>query len=234
MASNSNPSTRTDCKHRRYYEGNKEELREKSRLRMAKLRAERRMLASTQTGLVLPQAGLNGNQSQDETGLGSDSQSDDAEEGSWDSPRPFNRSITNPDLSGSGAESIDDEVPERIRLTPFEEIDHFRAASDAVNAWLAEWGGLEVWPRRLDSGYEAAKKTGHVDQWIQMALDHADRGRLLHNLLSQMETVLPPELWKIRELWRQQTVLLGLVIKGLALIEMRVDIVQRGPFNLVQ
>ena len=113
-------------------------------------------------------------------------------------------------------------------------MDHFNAAANAVHAWLAEWGGLEAWPGHLDSGYETAKETGHLDQWIQKVLDHADRGRLLRNLLGQMETALPPELWKIRELWRQQTDLLALVIKGLVLIEVRVDIVRGGPFNLIQ
>ncbi|TFK60199.1 hypothetical protein BDN72DRAFT_940757 [Pluteus cervinus] len=197
MASNSNPSlTKTECKHRRYYEGDQDDT-------------------STQDGST-----------------------DDAVEDDWDSEaggnaRPFNESPADPDSNGS-ALGVDDDGLERIRLTPFDEMDHFNAASNAVHTWLAEWGGLEAWAGCLDSGYENAKETGQIDQWIQKVLDHADRGRLLRNLLGQMETALPPELWKIRELWRQQTVLLGLVIKGLVLIEVRVDIVRGGPFNLVQ
>ncbi|TFK58931.1 hypothetical protein BDN72DRAFT_948610 [Pluteus cervinus] len=243
MASNPNPSpSKTECKHRRYYEGNKEELREKSRLRMAKLRAERRALTSTQAGLASIVVALNSDQDEtstqdSSTEMESNPQTDDALEDEWDSEagmntRPFNES-PDPDSNGS-AVGVDDDELERIRLTPFDEMDHFNAASNAVHTWLAEWGGLEAWSGHLDSGYETAKETGHIDQWIQKVLDHADRGRLLRNLLGQMETALPPELWKIRELWRQQTVLLGLVIKGLVLIEVRVDIIHKGPFNLIR
>ncbi|TFK60135.1 hypothetical protein BDN72DRAFT_546318 [Pluteus cervinus] len=133
-------------------------------------------------------------------------------------------------FSTNDSEAIEDE---RIRLTPFNEIDHFEEASRAINGWLAEWGGLESWPRFLDVGYEAARKSGSVDLWVSSALDHADRGRLLEKMLGQMETTLPEEMWKIRELWRRQTVLVGLVVKALTLIEVRVDVIQHGPFNLL-
>ncbi|TFK60232.1 hypothetical protein BDN72DRAFT_864527 [Pluteus cervinus] len=221
-----------DPKHSGYYERNKEVLREKSRQQMAKLRAERR---------ALTQAGSNINQGntlisatpQNNTGVDLGFSSDEsAAEDEGGRPVAFEKYISSPDSNESAAEDVDE--GEGIRLTPFDEIDHFNAASDAINAWLAEWGGLEAWPGRLDSGYEAAKATGCVDHWIQKVLDHADRGRLLRNLLGQMETALPQELWKIRELWRQQTVLLGLVIRGLELIELRVDIIRGGPFNLVR
>ncbi|TFK59263.1 hypothetical protein BDN72DRAFT_906021 [Pluteus cervinus] len=219
MAPRQNPSQGkpgVDPKHSEYYERNKEVLREKSRQRMAKLRAERRAQAHAQASSNIDQ------ENQDNIDAELDLLSD---EFAADDER-LNKNISNPDLAG--------DEDERICLTPFNEIDHFSAASDAVNAWLAEWGGLEAWLGYLDSGYEAAKATGCVDHWIQKVLDHADRGRLLRNLLGQMETALPQEVWKIRELWRQQTVLLGLVIKGLAVIELRVDIIRRGPFNLVQ
>ncbi|TFK58189.1 hypothetical protein BDN72DRAFT_906987 [Pluteus cervinus] len=205
---------------------------------MAKLRAERQALMSTQTGLASILVGLNSDQDDTSTQDGSTALDSNDMEDEWVSeagvnPRPFNEGPADPDSNGSVI-GVSDDGLDRICLTPFDEMDHFNAASNAVHAWLAEWGGLEAWPGHLDSGYKAAKETGHIDEWIQNVLDHADRGRLLHNLLGQMETALPPELWKIRELWRQQTILLGLVIKGLVLVEVQVDIVRRGPFNLIQ
>ncbi|TFK58845.1 hypothetical protein BDN72DRAFT_735529, partial [Pluteus cervinus] len=101
-----------------------------------------------------------------------------------------------------------------------------------IHNWLAEWGGLESWPQHLDSGYETALAAGRADHWVQSVVDHADRGRLLEKMLGQMETALPREMWRIRELWRQQTQLVGLVVKALTLIEVRVNVVTRGVFNL--
>ncbi|TFK63617.1 hypothetical protein BDN72DRAFT_902264 [Pluteus cervinus] len=153
-------------------------------------------------------------------------------------------------LNGDGATEIDDDhtsgrndghgegladvaiEDEANRLTPFDQIDHFEGASRAVHMWLAEWGGLDTWPQFLDDRYRASQASGLVDQWVRSVVDHADRGRLLERLLGQMETTLPQEMWRIRELWRQQTRILGLVVKALTLIEVRVDLIQRGPFNL--
>ncbi|TFK60903.1 hypothetical protein BDN72DRAFT_778840, partial [Pluteus cervinus] len=103
-----------------------------------------------------------------------------------------------------------------------------------IHDWLAEWGGLDSWPHHLESGYKNAVASGDVNAWTQSILDHADRGRLLEKMLGQMETTLPHEMWRIRELWRQQTQLVGLVVKALTLIEVRADVIKRGAFNLIQ
>ncbi|TFK59976.1 hypothetical protein BDN72DRAFT_780003 [Pluteus cervinus] len=114
------------------------------------------------------------------------------------------------------------------------QIDYFQEAEDLVNDWLTEWGGLECWNRYLDKGFLEAKATGDVDRWTSAIMDHADRGRRLAGIIGQMETNIPTEMWKIRELWRQQTVLASHIFRGLALIEVRVDVVRTGgPFNLL-
>ncbi|TFK72666.1 hypothetical protein BDN72DRAFT_762920, partial [Pluteus cervinus] len=100
--------------------------------------------------------------------------------------------------------------------------------------WLAEWGGLESWPQHLEATYETALVSGNVDCWVQSVLDHADRGRLLEKLLGQMEMALPHEMWRIRELWRHQTQLISLVVKALTLIEVRVNVIRKSLFNLIQ
>ncbi|TFK61212.1 hypothetical protein BDN72DRAFT_728206, partial [Pluteus cervinus] len=110
--------------------------------------------------------------------------------------------------------------------------DYFEVASSSVATWLAEWGGLESWSKHLDSGYRAALAADGVDKWVESVLEHADRGRLLEKMLGQMETTLPLEMWKIRELWRQHSILLGQVVKALALVDIRVGILRAGPFNL--
>ncbi|TFK60485.1 hypothetical protein BDN72DRAFT_779345, partial [Pluteus cervinus] len=103
-----------------------------------------------------------------------------------------------------------------------------------IHDWLAEWGGLDSWPQHLDSGYEVAVVSGTVNAWMQSVVIHADRGRLLEKMLGQMETALPQEMWQIRELWRQQTQLIALVVKALTLIEVRANVIRKGLFNLIQ
>lgn len=101
-----------------------------------------------------------------------------------------------------------------------------------VHNWTAHWGGVHGWGHALDSGYSVAKESGTLDQWADNVLEHADRGRLIVHMLQQMNGALPKEMWKIRELWRQHTNLLTLVVKGLMTIEVRLDILKPGPFNL--
>ncbi|TFK60792.1 hypothetical protein BDN72DRAFT_722615, partial [Pluteus cervinus] len=98
--------------------------------------------------------------------------------------------------------------------------------------WLSEWGGLDLWGRYLDEGFVQAKLAGDVDGWVKGVMEHADRGRLLAAMVDQMDANIPAEMWKIRNLWRQQMVMARRLFKGLILIEVRVDPIRPGPFNV--
>ncbi|TFK59625.1 hypothetical protein BDN72DRAFT_905673 [Pluteus cervinus] len=248
-------------RQQRFYARNKERLREEARKRMALIRAARRTSGPKMRRIILVDESdptfLTGRTSVDADISAFDSGVDDGfetyatsgHENRRQAIAPFDLFVlTDPRHSRTsntetpsrlisattllGVEgAIEDEVN---RLTPFSEIDHFGDASRAIHGWLAEWGGLESWPHFLDVGFQTARMSGHTDEWVQLVVDHADRGRLLERLLGQMETTLPLEMWKIRELWRQQTQLLGLVVKALTLIEVRVDVLKNGWFNLIQ
>jgi hypothetical protein len=62
---------------------------------------------------------------------------------------------------------------------------------------------------------------------------HAERGRLILRVLEGMTGWLPKQMWKIREIWRKVFELLGIVYRGLACIETRVDIIRSSSFNLL-
>lgn len=112
------------------------------------------------------------------------------------------------------------------------QFDYLAETSELVLGWASCWGGVHNWNGALDHGYQAAKNSGDLNHWLSDVLEHADRGRLLVRMLDQTSSALPTEMWKIRELWRQQVSLLTLVLKALALIEVRIDLVKMGPFNL--
>lgn len=112
------------------------------------------------------------------------------------------------------------------------QFDYLAETSELVSSWASRWGGVDNWNRALDDGYQVAKQSGNLNLWLSDVLEHADRGRLLARMLDQMSSALPTEMWKIRELWRQQYSLLTLVLRALALIEVRINFVNTGPFNL--
>ncbi|TFK59937.1 hypothetical protein BDN72DRAFT_905404 [Pluteus cervinus] len=226
-------------KHQRFYARNKERLRPAGKIRMKLVRAARRteirriaLTSGWDLGidqLASPPGAenteLSAGNDEFESGAESDDEISSSNTPANEDAGAFSRSTLHVDCA------IEDEVN---RLTPFNEVNHFDNASRAVYDWLAEWGGLESWPKTLDMGFQMAQTSGRVDEWARSVVDHADRGRLLERLLGQMETTLPLEMWKIRELWRQQTHLVGLVVKALTLIEVRVNLFQKGSFNYIQ
>lgn len=106
------------------------------------------------------------------------------------------------------------------------QIDFFQEAAKSINRWLVEWGGLEGWNNYLKFGYRRSRESGELDQWCVHVQEHAYRGRLLAQMLNQMELYIPHEMWKIRELWRHQTELVVKVTRALTLLEVHLDGVQ--------
>jgi hypothetical protein len=102
-----------------------------------------------------------------------------------------------------------------------------------VEGWTGRWGGLVNWSHALQVGYTDAKESRKVDEWVQDVLMHAERGRLILRVLEGMTGWLPKQMWKIREIWRKVFELLGIVYRGLACIETRVDIIRSSSFNLL-
>jgi hypothetical protein len=134
--------------------------------------------------------------------------------------------------SGSEASSdVDGEVEE------YSDFDYISQTQAEVERWAGQWGGYMNWPHALEVGYGAAKQIGEleVNKWVHDVLAHADRGRLILQTLEGMKGWLPKEMWKIREIWRRVLELVEVLHRGVACIEIRVDIVRFGSssFNLL-
>ncbi|TFK59704.1 hypothetical protein BDN72DRAFT_905606 [Pluteus cervinus] len=217
------------AKHRRYYEKNKIALREKSRLRMARIRASRRSQGANQISVVvLPNGGMldRADSSDGHSCYGSDPNS------AWGSVADDSDTESSPsDAEHTPEHAVED--ARNLRLAPESQLDFLRATIKLVNEWLQEWGGLQSWDDYLDSRFIAARQSGNVDQWVKHVVEHADRGRLYEKMLSQMESTIPADMWKIRELWREQSECIKVVATALALIRLRVNLVHRNPFNLL-
>jgi hypothetical protein len=72
-----------------------------------------------------------------------------------------------------------------------------------------------------------------VDKWVAEVREHANIGRKLLHQLSNMELYLPNTAWEVRELWRLEVDALQWVIEGLAVIDVRVDLMNSSPYNLI-
>ncbi|TFK60140.1 hypothetical protein BDN72DRAFT_864597 [Pluteus cervinus] len=209
-------------KHQRYYRKNQAELKAKSRVRMAQRRQAKGCKAKR---TAASKAVFNSDGSPSDSGF-------ESVISSWGSTGIASISSTSVDSLPLSRLAIEDEGN---RLPPsLTQNDYFRETTHLVQEWLAEWGGLERWNAHLDSGFHEAKAVGNIDGWAERVLLHAHRGRLLAGILNQMELNIPPEMWRIRELWRQQVVLTGQVYRALTIIEVCVDVVHlHSPFNLL-
>jgi len=102
------------------------------------------------------------------------------------------------------------------------------------------WSGLAVgvatWTGQtlsMSSVWRLQNQAGHLDEWIYEVNCHASRGRRYLSHMENINGVLPKEMWRIRELWRQQVDLLKILLCGIDSIELRVNIVEKGMFNLI-
>jgi hypothetical protein len=114
------------------------------------------------------------------------------------------------------------------------EYDHFMEIHKSVLEWASCWGGYMNWPHTFNDGYADAVKSDRLDEWVYEINRHASRGRQYLSLMENMNGLLPKEMWRIRELWRQQVDLLKILLRGIGSIELRVNIVEKGMFNLIK
>lgn len=124
-------------------------------------------------------------------------------------------------------------IEDDLNLVEASQIGNLEHVAKLAHSWLGDWGGLDAWNDYLDTGYQSARKSDTVPQWMSRVQGHAYRGRLLTRMLEEMELYIPLEMWKVREMWRQQTILIFQVTKALTLIEVRLDLIRRGPFSLL-
>lgn len=113
------------------------------------------------------------------------------------------------------------------------EYDHFMEIRKSVLEWAGRWCGHTNWPHTFDVECAEAAKSGHLDEWIYEVNCHASRGRRYLSRMENINGMLPKEMWRIRELWRQQVDLLKILLRGIDSIELRVNIVEKGMFNLI-
>jgi len=93
--------------------------------------------------------------------------------------------------------------------------------------------GVKLWHLNLDDEHHKATEENRVDKWVAEVLEHASIGRKLLHQLSNMESYLPNMAWEVRELWRLEVDALQWVIEGLAVIDVRVDLMNSSPYNLI-
>ena len=115
----------------------------------------------------------------------------------------------------------------------------FQSTITLLNPQISDYvgwplGRLQNWSHALDVGYAGAVKAGRVDEWVHEVCAHADHGRRHLLMMENIGGILPKEMWKIRELWRQKVELLKVLLRGIDCIELRVNIVEPGQFNLLK
>ncbi|TFK72868.1 hypothetical protein BDN72DRAFT_835737 [Pluteus cervinus] len=220
-------------KYRRYYEKNKDRLREEARVRMAALRASRR---AAREPAVEAEAGSADRQKPTNevpnTAAGTSSSlyyiltdqdpmdestntSSDGEPSVWlfDNAHPAQPPI----------ESNLNRIPVR---PPESQSNYVEEVTHLANAWLAEWGGFDSWDTYLEVNCLIAsiQGIGATEQWIRHVLEHADRGRVYAQMLDRVHEHLPDE---------EHVFLTAHVTKALTLLELRVDRFRTSPFNLL-
>jgi hypothetical protein len=141
---------------------------------------------------------------------------------------------TGRDNLSEAASDLDNRINEEQDSFDF---NYVAQTQDEAQYWAGKWGGSANWPYALEVGYAAAKEIGEleVNEWVRNVLVHAERGRYLIQTLEGMKGWLPKEMWKIREIWRRVLESLGVLHRGVACIEVRVDIIRLGSssFNLL-
>lgn len=171
----------------------------------------------------------------------------DVEQGAFDSCLPEGDSprASSP-ASDSGASGQDDELQVEVsRYSPPAISDvptlcgstwqhqHFAEMHGAITSWLSCWGGLDRWNATLDRDFATAKEAGNLMNWYRGIMEHKERGRLLLHMAQRFDGALPVEMWMIREIWHKQVEILILLLRGMAYLEVRLDIMDPGPFSFL-
>lgn len=116
------------------------------------------------------------------------------------------------------------------------ELARFRELRERVLAWSGTWGGIDSWPQSLAVKLAEARESnemGGVEMWMNDVLEHAQEGRDLLHALERMQGVLPNKAWQIRHLWQLEVECLKKVVRGLAYIDIRVNLFRPDAFNLL-
>lgn len=111
--------------------------------------------------------------------------------------------------------------------------DHFQWGKSAVIEWTKRWDGMHNWSDALECEVVAANQKGHLDDFVKDVTEHAAHGRYILQELSKMEGYIPLQMWKVRELWRMSVELVGILHQGLAILDVRVSLANRGRWSMV-
>ncbi|TFK70511.1 hypothetical protein BDN72DRAFT_896412 [Pluteus cervinus] len=110
----------------------------------------------------------------------------------------------------------------------------FATFEKRVEDWLNEWGGLENWNSYMEEAWlEAREDNDALSAWGEMVAVHHQRGTELAQYLESLDGRLPREMWMIRHLWKCQAKVMMMLARGLAYIEVRLNLLNPGPFGLV-
>ncbi|KAF5381782.1 hypothetical protein D9615_005372 [Tricholomella constricta] len=82
--------------------------------------------------------------------------------------------------------------------------DNFQDLAAEIHVWRDAYGGSQGWASALDASWDRAWKTDTTDKWLTAVWEHANEGRDLLARMRLMEGQLPLEMWKLREMWRQE------------------------------
>ncbi|TFK67073.1 hypothetical protein BDN72DRAFT_879901 [Pluteus cervinus] len=110
--------------------------------------------------------------------------------------------------------------------------DSFSTLEGRVMDWLKEWGGLENWNTTMDMEFRQAQQDKVVSEWGEKVAEHHRRGAQLLQVLETFDGRLPREMWRIRHLWHNQCRVMLLLTRGMAFIEVRLNILNPGPFSM--
>ncbi|KAF8065141.1 hypothetical protein FPV67DRAFT_1671425 [Lyophyllum atratum] len=110
----------------------------------------------------------------------------------------------------------------------FPELERLERFKTAILKWAKGWGGVTYWDIGLEMSFQVAVKEGREDEWRTNLGRHARTGRRLLGKLHHMSGTLPPEAWKVQELWYLKIELVEILVKGITTIDLKTSILG-GP-----
>jgi hypothetical protein len=103
-----------------------------------------------------------------------------------------------------------------------------------IQRWGSIWGGITCWPESLEVMFLGACRTGH-ESVMELSYEvwrHADAGRLLLREIERMDGKLPDNPYALKMLWNEYSTLHHLLIRGITIIEARMNALNPGIFRL--
>lgn len=130
------------------------------------------------------------------------------------------------------------DVDEMVRVAAtYTELDGWRfllGLRSLVQKWGSIWGGVLYWPNAMEEMFLDACEHGRTGAMglAYQVWDHAEEGRRLLREIERMDGRLPDEPRALKILWIEYSQLHHLLVRGITIIEARMNALDAGIFRL--